>query len=1077
MGEVWRATHRDGIESVAIKLLSGDRSTDERFAEAFLREVRAVSKLLHGMIINVIDYGRVTKQEADKSDGRLIEGSQWLAMEYADCGTLTKHCGKLEWSQIKKILIHLLDALGHAHARGVIHRDIKPGNVMLRGPGDPPSEIVLTDFGLAHIWSDEEKPSLDSGWLGTTSFMAPEQFDTNTERIGSWTDMYGIGCMAWALITGVAPFSSFETLDEIRIGHLTLEPPEFLPKMDVPKGVEVWLRGLLIKDPTLRPAWAAEVSAELLSVDMALPTPLSPPLIPLDWIEDSLGVLTDRPRLVGVGAGLHGMRAIPMVGRESERTKMWEALREVEQEGVPQAIILEGVAGSGKSRLARWLQEEAYRRGAAVCLTAVHSALPAMGDGLDAMMRRHPIAKPSLQVAQSTATPDRYRVLADEIKRLSSVGVSHGRRRLVVIWLDNVQWGLDSLGFVKHLLDNHEGEDSSTLFVLTVRHEALLTERVIGRVVKSLWEHKLCRKIDIGALPKEQRGMLVNELLTLEPGLAGEVEKRTGGNPLYTMQLVGDWVARGHLVQGNNGYRLKDGVRFELPDSLHQLWEQRISRATRGLSKDDKQALELAGLLGQEVHIPSWRRLCQKLGISISDDLIKALVAAGLVEIREVVHWSFVHAMVSESLVRAASEGESWADYNLACVELLTESDNEEAESARIGRHLAAAKQCEKSLTYLLTGAVQHRDSADYHQADQLLDLREEALRSLEVPEGDRRWVEGWLVRAKIARVETNLTLSQDLVAKAEAASVSGKWGGLYRKSLREKAYNSLTMGDTLAAFECIKHLRTEAKEADDFEILAACDLIMITVSMSRGEDDKALRFARSARGLFISLGDNIGLGQSYRGSGWVLLAKGLYSAAREDLARAKQIFEDSGLKYGTAEVLNDIGESYRLEGSYGIAEQLYRRSIQLSQANGAALSLTPRVNLGLTLMELEQLEEARRVLEACLKASRSQKRRGYEAVLHVYLADCVSRQKDWRHCEAHLLWGGMLLSEVKQLSRDNAIVFERTADTAVASGNYRVAQSAYDLSVEQLQASSDAELVARVRSKREELQRVNIRG
>ena len=1076
MGEVWRATHRDGMDSVAIKLLAGDRANDERFAEAFLSEVRAVSKLLHSMIINVIDYGHVSAQEAADSNGRLSKGSQWLAMEYADSGTLTKHCGKLGWHQIRKILFQLLDALGHAHARGVIHRDIKPGNVMLRGPGDPPAEMVLTDFGLAHIWSNDEKPLLESGWLGTTSFMAPEQFDPNTDRIGSWTDIYGFACLAWALITGKAPFSSFDTPDEIRVGHLTLEPPEFTPKMDVPSGVEQWLRGLLIKDPLLRPAWSAEVAADLLAVDRGCSAPIQPPNIPLDWIEDSLGVLTDRPRLVGAGAGLHGIRAIPLVGRESERTKMWEALREVEQEGVAQAVILEGVVGSGKSRLAKWIQEEAYRRGAAVCMTAVHSALPAIGDGLEAMLRRHPLAASSLPVNQSNSTPDRYRLIAEEIKRLSGVGVTSSRKRLVVIWLDNVQWGIDSLGFVKYLLDNPMGEESSTLFVLTVRHEALLTERVIGRVVQGLCDHKLCRRIEIGALPKEQRGMLVKELLSLEPGLAGELEERTGGNPLYTMQLVGDWVERDHLEQGDNGYKLKKGVKIELPDTLHQLWEQRIERATRGLGDDDRRALELAGLLGQEIDNSAWHRLCHKLGITISGDLLKSITSAGLAEVRNAEHWSFVHAMVSESLVRAASEGDSWASYNLACVELLTESDNEEAESARIGRHLVAAKNCEKSLSYLLAGAEQHRDSSDYHQADQLLDLREEALRSLSVPEGDRRWVEGWLVRAKIARVETNLTLSKELVARAEAASVAGEWGDLFRKSLREKAYNALTLGETTEAFECIKSLRTEAKDADDFEVLAACDLIMITVSMSRGEDDKALRFARSARSIFISLDDKIGLGQSYRGSGWVLLSKGRYAAAREDLAMAKEMFEESGLKYGTAEVLNDIGESYRLEGSYGIAEQLYRRSILLSQATGASLTLTPRVNLGLTLMELDQLEEARRVLEVCLKASRTQRRRAYEAALHVYLADCVSRQKDWRHCEAHLLWGGMLLSEVDQVSRENAIVFERTADTALAAGNYRVAQSAYDLSVEQLRSSGDAELVARVRGKREDLKNRNVR-
>ena len=115
--------------------------------------------------------------------------------------------------------------------------------------------MMLTDFGLAHITQRGFQAEALEGWLGTTSYMAPEQFDLDASRVGPWTDLYGFGCLAWALIRGKAPFSHLESPNAIRVAQILHEPPAFEPLIDLPLEVD-WLRRLLHKKPECRFAWA-----------------------------------------------------------------------------------------------------------------------------------------------------------------------------------------------------------------------------------------------------------------------------------------------------------------------------------------------------------------------------------------------------------------------------------------------------------------------------------------------------------------------------------------------------------------------------------------------------------------------------------------------------------------------------------------------------------------------------------------------------------------------------------------------------------------------------------------------------
>ena len=147
MGVVWEGVHREQAYPVAIKVLTSLGTLDERFRMSFSNEVRAVVRLHHPSIIRILEYGDTDGALEAASEGTIVAGSQYYVMELASGGTLPRPKSPLPWVQMRYLLLELLDALAHAHARDVVHRDIKPGNILLMHKGEY-SRVMLTDLAL-----------------------------------------------------------------------------------------------------------------------------------------------------------------------------------------------------------------------------------------------------------------------------------------------------------------------------------------------------------------------------------------------------------------------------------------------------------------------------------------------------------------------------------------------------------------------------------------------------------------------------------------------------------------------------------------------------------------------------------------------------------------------------------------------------------------------------------------------------------------------------------------------------------------------------------------------------------------
>jgi serine/threonine protein kinase/tetratricopeptide (TPR) repeat protein len=273
MGEVWRAWHRAQGADVAIKLLYGSTARDSWALEAFGNEVRAAAGMNHPGIVMVLDHGQVPARSQLARDGRFAAGTPYLVMELVRGRPMNRFIGRLRWVHVRDVLLQLLDALAHAHARGLVHRDIKPGNVLLRhadGRIPQPAAVqgpllaMLTDFGLAQAL--DRHSSADAVVAGTPAYMAPEQLEGRWRDQGPWTDLYSVGCLAWSMITGEPPFGKERPFEDALYAHLHTPPPSLHPTVPVPPGVEFWLRKMLAKDRRDRYPRAADAAWALARV-------------------------------------------------------------------------------------------------------------------------------------------------------------------------------------------------------------------------------------------------------------------------------------------------------------------------------------------------------------------------------------------------------------------------------------------------------------------------------------------------------------------------------------------------------------------------------------------------------------------------------------------------------------------------------------------------------------------------------------------------------------------------------------------------------------------------------------------
>ncbi len=226
MADVYKAFHTGLAVYRALKVIRPEFVTQEGFKERFQREAQAVAALRHPNIVQMHDFGAQ-------------DNLYYMVMEFIEGhdlkSYLTQHGQVRPFNQVVKIIEQVASALGYAHGRGVVHRDIKPGNIMLTADG----QAILTDFGIAKMLAAEDRMTQTGMGIGTPAYMAPEQA-RGLPDVGPPADVYSLGIVLYEMLTGRVPFSADTPLAVmLKVVSDPLPPPrDFSPDIpDVLQGV------------------------------------------------------------------------------------------------------------------------------------------------------------------------------------------------------------------------------------------------------------------------------------------------------------------------------------------------------------------------------------------------------------------------------------------------------------------------------------------------------------------------------------------------------------------------------------------------------------------------------------------------------------------------------------------------------------------------------------------------------------------------------------------------------------------------------------------------------------------------
>lgn len=240
MAEVYKAYQPRLDRYVAIKFIRPELAVDSHFRARFEHEARAIARLSHGNIVHIYDFGDEDRR-------------YFLVMEFVEGQTLKDYLQKLhkidQWVTIGRaveITVQVAAALGYAHNQGIVHRDVKPDNVLLASNGRP----VLNDFGIARMIEQEGQGLTQTGAaIGTPAYMAPEQIQGQKDKISAATDLYSLATILYELLTGRTPFTA-DTAFAVMLKHLSDPIP--LPRQlnaQLNEAMERFLLKALAKDP------------------------------------------------------------------------------------------------------------------------------------------------------------------------------------------------------------------------------------------------------------------------------------------------------------------------------------------------------------------------------------------------------------------------------------------------------------------------------------------------------------------------------------------------------------------------------------------------------------------------------------------------------------------------------------------------------------------------------------------------------------------------------------------------------------------------------------------------------------
>ncbi len=1008
MASVWRAVHREQGVPAAVKVLTRKFAGGDK-AEALRAEIRAVALLDHPRIVTVFDQGEIDRRAERTSGGMFEAGSPWLALELVEGGTLASLYEGLTWRTLQSVLVQLLEALAHAHASGVIHRDIKLANVLV---SSETASIKLTDFGIAYaLGSHEEGEIEDAMHAGTPRYMAPEQLFGRLGEQGPWTDLYAVGVLAWRLATGITPFP--DDYEKQAVAKARGEMSPFYPRFPVPTGMPGWCARMMAPFPQDRFRTAADALWALrrlgpepledpatgpttLSSESSLPPamaikrpPTTPAPLPDDWRADHGW---QRPvELVGCGLRLFGLRGMRMVGRQALRDRLWDVLKAVHQDRRARVVVLRGPSGYGKSSLARWIGRRAEEVGGGVALKTSwtdenFAGLPGLlarklrcmtGDGeivrnqVAAHLRnnhdRSPMEGRLLLQLLAPQEARRKGEMADleqseRFELITRALWRFARERPAVVHFDDAHANPEAFVFPRAMLERNDAPPC--LFVLTVQEEALAESHKARVALDHLIRYERAEVIEVGALPLEDQVDFVRGLLRLEPSLAARVARRTGGNPLFASQLLDDWVSRDLLELSVDGFRLRNPLEASLPGTLTEVWRDRVEALLDATHPHFRVPLEIAACLGSAVDRSEWQQICENAGWDAPETLVDELLSRHLATLDGDGQWRFVHGMLREAILKSCALGGRIQSHHRVIADTLSKTGGA---AVRIGRHLLQAHAGAEAIDPLEAGAEQATANGDYNEALHLLRARAALMRQVGIDRSDERWGRGWVAQAELLARLDRWSEAEQLTQQCATEARDYDWPQVEVEALMLLVENRAATNLKRARRLVDRAYQVAVQPGNEGTLAPVC-LIASQVSRRSGDLEGSLQSARQALSHLLNHG---GLRRSRCE---IEIAQTLIKLDRVDEAlrhvrRAEQLADRHENRFDLAVCAYLRASIGRARGDLDAAARGYREATDRFSVLGDANAWAMRAHLGLVLAEQGEVEQARTLFRAVFRS------------------------------------------------------------------------------------------------------------
>jgi serine/threonine protein kinase len=698
MGVVYLCRDMVTGERVALKRLRppDDPKGPSRPEESwwFQQEARAVASLEHPAIVRARDFGT------------LADGSPYLVMDVLPGRSVHEwmHTTKIPWSVIWALVDQVLAGLGHAHARGVIHGDMKPSNVMLdlasasRGP-----RAAILDLGLAWLRQTRHDPRLDGApapepavhaGAGTVGWVAPEQIRKAAPHVGPATDLYALGCIMYRVLTGKEVFEG-NAQDVLRAHKRTPVPQPKLPE-GVPEGVGVFVQRMLAKRPwhrfdfaaDARRAWAAFKPKGSLTLEETIEAAKASPGERAPSIHPTDGITAAK----SLAPGLLALRPAPMVGREEERRELFQVVDDIcAGNGPPQRMIaLIGEAGVGKSRLAEWLCEQVHEQGRMMPLRARYGRMPTPLDGLTGAINAYFGLEGADRATVEQSLMNRWEVSADDDEALTWVAATAewlrptppgtgvpigptgkrfvldtselrwvvtrrvleriGRDRPVLVWFDDLH--LSSPNTFEMLARlRRDSPQLRVLIVATARSETLETDLDAALRMEATRADWNGRVFDLKPLPSDDTEALLRSTLPLHDDAVARATEQSRGNPLFALQLLHAWAGGGYLRMENGSYRVPDDALQGRAITTAELWDERL----RAVPTELRLSAYAAAAIGEDIRGEVLKPLVASLGMDPRDAL-SALTQAQILLASGNDRFRWPHALLQEHLMQRLHE-------------------------------------------------------------------------------------------------------------------------------------------------------------------------------------------------------------------------------------------------------------------------------------------------------------------------------------------------------------------------------------------------------------------------------------